>query len=201
MTSQSHSSSCPSPSGWMQPPTILGTRSPSAASRLRRRTPWDWIQTADEMLNPERQKEALVELGLEPVSPAFQAQHLFGSGPLFLPDSQHAMLGHQKHSQGLPNELLMQGKAYHGVWRQRDLFPASGAQGHGMVGADCTTVKTTKVPSPTVASIQTPALTLAVLRTASALKTHLTNRRGPRPVTAGSEKQEEGTQGEIQEDI
>ncbi|XP_072814118.1 uncharacterized protein [Vicugna pacos] len=40
------------------------------------------------------------------------------------------------------------------------------------------------VPSPPVASIQTPALTLAVLRTASALKTHLTNGRGPRPVTA-----------------
>ncbi|XP_072813311.1 uncharacterized protein [Vicugna pacos] len=69
--------------------------------------------------------------------------------------------------------------------RQRDLFPASGAQGHGMVGADCTAVKTNKVPSPSVASIQTPALTLAVLRTASALKTQLTNRRGPRPVTAG----------------
>ncbi|KAB1251242.1 hypothetical protein Cadr_000031235, partial [Camelus dromedarius] len=35
-------------------------------------------------------------------------------------------------------------------------------------------------------SIQTPALTLAVLRTASALKTQLTNRRGPCPVTAGA---------------
>ncbi|XP_072832750.1 uncharacterized protein [Vicugna pacos] len=34
------------------------------------------------------------------------------------------------------------------------------------------------VPSPPVASIQTPALTLAVLRIASALKTQLTNRRG-----------------------
>ncbi|XP_074216339.1 uncharacterized protein LOC141576892 isoform X3 [Camelus bactrianus] len=34
-----------------------------------------------------------------------------------------------------------------------------------------------EVPSPPVASIQTPELTLAVLRTASALKTQLTNRR------------------------
>ncbi len=43
-----------------------------------------------------------------------------------------------------------------------------------------------QVPSPPVASIQTPALTLAVLRTASALKIQLTNRRGPCPVTAGA---------------
>ncbi len=69
----------------------------------------------DEMLNPERQNEMLVELCLEPVSPGSQAQHLLGSGPLFLPDSQHAKLGNQKHLQGIPDELLMQGKAYHGV--------------------------------------------------------------------------------------
>ncbi|XP_064333057.1 uncharacterized protein LOC135318729 [Camelus dromedarius] len=48
------------------------------------------------------------------------------------------------------------------------------------------TVSSLQVPSPPVASIQTPALTLAVLRTASALKTQLTNRRGPCPVTAGA---------------
>ncbi|XP_072813459.1 uncharacterized protein [Vicugna pacos] len=45
-TSLSHSSSCSSPSGWMVAPRILGTRSPSPASRLRRRTSWDWTQTA-----------------------------------------------------------------------------------------------------------------------------------------------------------
>ncbi|XP_072813934.1 uncharacterized protein [Vicugna pacos] len=44
------------------------------------------------------------------------------------------------------------------------------------------------VPSPPVASIQTPALTLAVLRNASALKTQLTNGREPRPVTRSEEK-------------
>ncbi|XP_072813373.1 trafficking protein particle complex subunit 9-like [Vicugna pacos] len=44
--SLSHSSSCSSPSGWMVAPRILGTRSPSPASRLRRRTSWDWTQTA-----------------------------------------------------------------------------------------------------------------------------------------------------------
>ncbi|XP_072813450.1 uncharacterized protein [Vicugna pacos] len=45
-TSLSHSSSCSSPSGWMVAPRILGTRSPSPTSRLRRRTSWDWTQTA-----------------------------------------------------------------------------------------------------------------------------------------------------------
>ncbi|EPY72462.1 hypothetical protein CB1_002702001 [Camelus ferus] len=44
----------------------------------------------DEMLNPEMQNEALVELWVEPVSPASQAQHLHGSVPLSLPDSHHA---------------------------------------------------------------------------------------------------------------
>ncbi|KAB1252330.1 hypothetical protein Cadr_000031114 [Camelus dromedarius] len=57
-------------------------------------------------------------------------------------------------------------------------------------GGDCIAVKTAElvtsgvVLSPTL--IQTPALTLAVLRTASALKTQLANRRRPRPVTAGA---------------
>ncbi|XP_072828328.1 uncharacterized protein [Vicugna pacos] len=46
----------------------------------------------DEMLNPETQNEALVELQLEPVSAASQAQHLQGSGPLSLPDSHHARI-------------------------------------------------------------------------------------------------------------
>ncbi|XP_072824836.1 uncharacterized protein [Vicugna pacos] len=45
-TSLSHSSSCSSPSGWMVAPRILGTRFPSPESRLRRRTSWDWTQTA-----------------------------------------------------------------------------------------------------------------------------------------------------------
>ncbi|XP_074222615.1 uncharacterized protein LOC141578007 isoform X3 [Camelus bactrianus] len=35
-----------SPSGWMGPLTSLGTRSHSSACRLRRRTSWDWTQTA-----------------------------------------------------------------------------------------------------------------------------------------------------------
>ncbi len=44
----------------------------------------------DITLNPEMQNEALVELGVEPVSPASQVQHLHGSGPLSLPDNHHA---------------------------------------------------------------------------------------------------------------
>ncbi|XP_074234734.1 uncharacterized protein LOC141579801 [Camelus bactrianus] len=45
-TSLSHSSYCPSPSAWTVHPTSLGTRSSCSASHLRRRTSWDWTQTA-----------------------------------------------------------------------------------------------------------------------------------------------------------
>ncbi|XP_032330145.1 uncharacterized protein LOC106730830 [Camelus ferus] len=48
-TSLCHSSSCSSPSGWIGPPTSLGIRSPSSAPCLRRRTSWDWTQTAGHM--------------------------------------------------------------------------------------------------------------------------------------------------------
>ncbi|XP_064350343.1 uncharacterized protein LOC135323024 [Camelus dromedarius] len=127
----------------MGPLTSLGTRSHSSACRFRRRTSWEWTQTAG------------------PCDLHARAPHLF------LGDEVSGLGAWELLRAQLPAPCYTEAGSVHPTCHLLLIHQAS-----------------VKVPSPPLASIQTPALTLAVLRTASALKTQLANRRRPRPVTA-----------------